>query len=77
MVWIKLKKSGLVLKRASSTTAQLIFKLMNFQPKKKKDQNETGKYITKGNVTEQGILRFFMNLNEFAANGVNGGDHVF
>ena len=45
----------------------------NLSPEEKKETNQFGEFITRGNVTEQGILRFFMNLHEFKKDGGNGG----
>lgn len=46
-------------------------------PDEQKEANQFGEFITRGNVTEQGILRFFMNLHEFKKDGGNGGKEVF
>jgi Ca2+-transporting ATPase len=49
--------------------------LNTLDAKEKEAQRQFGKYITNGNVTEQGILRFFMNVS--GAGGKDGGDNVF
>lgn len=43
----------------------------------KKEKNEHGKYLTKGNVTEQGILRFFMRVNEYLTKEEAGDEKVY